>query len=71
MPALALAALIAVLGSAWIADFRYQGDRGHAGLWAPQVLWWERACQSSTTGTISVSYIGWGAGRVPCDRLRF
>lgn len=68
---LAVVMLIAVLGSAWTADFRYKGYRSGSRLWAPQVTRWERACQHAAVGTITVRTHGKATAVLPCDRLRF
>lgn len=68
---LAVVMLIAVLGSAWTADFRYKGYRSGSRLWAPQVTRWERACQHAAAGTITVRTHGKATAVLPCDRLRF
>ena len=62
--ALAVAVLVAVLGSARVADFRYRGMRSTALLWAPQVAQWERACRNSASGVIRVSDVS-GDARLP------
>lgn len=68
---LAVVALVAVLGSAWTADFRYRGWRGDAPLWAHQVARWHHACRDSARGVITVHPATWPAVSLPCDRLRF
>jgi hypothetical protein len=71
-PALAVAAVVALLAVSWVADFRYRGLRtaptAHA--WAPVVAQWHRACQASSTGKISAE-VPTGYTTIPCDRLRF
>ena len=69
--ALAGAALIVVLGSAWTADFRYTGARNNATLWAPEVSAWESACRDSASGVIMVRAPGDPPTSLPCARLRF
>jgi hypothetical protein len=71
MSALAVAVLVAVLGSAWTADFRYRGARSNGTLWAPQVACWESACRDSASGVVTVRPPGEAAARLPCDHLRF
>lgn len=70
LPALAVVTLVAVLASAWTADFRYCGVRGNVRPWAPQAAHWKHACRHSTSGDIAV-WTSWGPARLPCDRLRF
>jgi hypothetical protein len=71
LPVLAVAVLVAVLGSAWTADFRYRGARSSGTLWAPQVSRWESACRESVSGVITVHPSGEAVASLPCDRLRF
>lgn len=71
IPALAVVALVAVLGSAWTADFRYRGNRSNGTLWAPQVARWESACRDSVRGVVTVRPPSGTAASLPCDHLRF
>jgi len=69
-PALAVAALVAVLAASWVADFRNPGFRSNSNWnWGQIAATWERDCRYSKTGEITVQ-----AGAIyqtlPCDRIR-
>jgi hypothetical protein len=68
-PAVALCALVAVLASSWVVDFRYATIRSmQAWNWAPIAARWERACEHSATGEI-VEKAGASFQTLPCDRI--
>jgi hypothetical protein len=69
-PAIAVAALVAVLAASWVADFRYASFRSRASWnWAPIAARWQHDCEGSASGEIVVKA---GALRqaLPCDRIR-
>ena len=58
---IAVALLVAVLGTGWITDFRYPVRRyaGPASAWVTTVDSWLRYCQHTPTGTITVTFTDW------------
>jgi hypothetical protein len=73
----AVAVLVAVLGTGWITDFRYPVRRyaGPSSAWVTTVDAWLRYCQRTPTGTITVTFPDWwGTGRqastFSCQSLR-
>jgi hypothetical protein len=69
-PALAVSALFAVLAFSWVADFRNPGFRSDANWnWGQVAASWERACQLSTSGEITVK-AGESLQTLPCARMR-
>lgn len=71
-PALAVAAVVALLAAGWVADFRYKGMRSAppAHPWAPVVTDWRHACEISPNGDIGAE-VHDGFTTILCDRLRF
>jgi hypothetical protein len=71
-PALAVAAVVALLAASWVVDFRYRGMRSAptAHPWPPVVAQWHRACQASGNSEISAE-VSTGYTKIPCGRLRF
>jgi hypothetical protein len=68
-PALAVVALIGVLGASWVADFRYAGYRSDASRdWQPIAAQWQRECGRSQSGEITVRLAGTNYN-LPCDRM--
>lgn len=68
--AIAVAALVAVLASSWVADFRYAGFRSEKNWnWAPIAAQWQRDCAVSQSGEIAekAATVHW---ILPCNRLR-
>jgi len=69
-PAIAVAALVAVLGASWVADFRYAGFRSNASWnWGQIAAKWQHDCERSQTGEITVK-AGATYQTLPCDRIR-
>jgi hypothetical protein len=70
----AAVALVAVLTTGWIADYRYHGNRANVIVWAPTAARWLHACQSGPVGpgdTIT-ERIAPGSGQfatIPCAHL--
>jgi hypothetical protein len=69
-PAIAVAALVAVLAASWVADFRYASFRSRASWnWAPIAARWQHDCETSASREIVVKAgVSWQT--LPCDRLR-
>lgn len=68
-PAIAASALIAVLASSWVADFRYAGFRSEKNWnWAPIAAKWQHDCVPGQPN--SPKRPPSSAGLSPCDRLR-
>jgi hypothetical protein len=74
---IAIVALACVLGSGWVADYRYPGWRGSsANYWPPYARPWARACARHPDGEIHMPQLGttlwdppsWVAVR--CSRVR-
>ncbi len=66
----AVSALVAVLGAAWIADFRYPGYRSEASWnWGPIAATWLHDCALSASGEITV-HTAAQTWTLPCDRIR-
>lgn len=69
-PAIAVCALVVALAAGWVADFRYASFRSRASWnWAPIAAHWQRDCEHSTSGEITVK-AGAFFQTLPCDRIR-
>ena len=69
-PAVAAAALVAVLAATWTVDFRYAGWRsGWSWTWAPIAAKWQHDCAVSTSGEIAEK-AGAVVQTLPCDHIR-
>jgi hypothetical protein len=69
-PAMAVAALVAVLAAGWIADFRYAGIRSDKSWsWGPIVAKWQYDCAHSRTGEI-VEQTAALMSTLPCANIR-
>jgi hypothetical protein len=69
-PVMAVAALVAVLGASWVADFRYASVRSTASWnWAPIAARWQHDCEHSTSGEI-VEKTSAYLETLPCQRMR-
>lgn len=69
-PAVAATALVAILATTWVADFRYAGWRsGWSWNWAPIAAKWQHDCAVSTTGQIAEK-AGASVQTLPCNHIR-
>jgi hypothetical protein len=63
----AVVALVAILATGWVTDFRYPVRRlaGPASSWKVTASAWLRQCQHDPAGTITVTFPDWWGGKVP------
>lgn len=72
----ATVALVAVLTTGWVTDYRYHGNRANVIVWAPTAARWLHACQSGPVGpgdTITERIAPGGSGQfavIPCAHLK-
>jgi len=70
LPAIAVFALVAVLGGSWVADFRDAAFRSYGNLnWAPVVAKWQYDCAHSRSGAISEKFRN-VPQTLPCTHIR-
>jgi hypothetical protein len=65
----AVTALIAVLASGWVVDFRYVGNRSNSTKWEPVAAASLAACQNHPDGVVTWHTGGGVVYQIPCDRL--
>jgi hypothetical protein len=80
LPAVAVTALIAVLATSWVVDFRYKGIRakGYSARWSVWVDEFRHECRGSPSGEIRMPISPGGILRktaakylvIPCDHVR-
>jgi hypothetical protein len=70
LPAIAVFALVAVLGGSWVADFRDAAFRSYGSLnWGPVAAKWQYDCAHSRSGAISEKF-RMIPQTLPCSHIR-
>jgi hypothetical protein len=66
----AVLALIAVMITGWVPDFRYSAHRTQAPAWPPVLSQWVATCQHQDEVRFSGSYVNYGTMVIPCSKVR-